>query len=93
VVPDGAGTMAVHLASQQSLQSRSLEPAEKRCVSDFLPTPTLAVPGEVLQMLRFGMHDVEMGGQECENRILRAGRQSAAKPVFRLKHDDDSRHR
>jgi hypothetical protein len=84
VVPDGARQMAGVVAGEQSLQSRAVESAEKRIFPDFFPTTPLAVSGEVLQMLRFGMHDVEMGRQECENRILRAGRQSAAKLVFRL---------
>src|SRR5262249_50082029 len=44
----------------------------------------LGVSGEVLQMLRLGMHDVEMGGPGRENGVLRVGRQSAAKLVFGL---------
>jgi hypothetical protein len=84
VVSDGARQMAGVVAGQQSLQSRAVESAEKRVFPDFFPTTPLAVSGEVLQMLRFGMHDVEMGRQECKNGILRAGRQSDAKFVFRL---------
>jgi hypothetical protein len=74
--------MAGVVAGQQSFQSRAVEPAEKRAIPDFLPTAPLAVSSEVLQMLRLGMHDVEMGRQECENGILRARRQSPAKLVF-----------
>jgi hypothetical protein len=84
VVPDGTGQVAEGVARQQSLQSRSLEPVEKRSVSDFLPTNSLALSGEVLQVLRIGMHDVEMGGPGGENGLLRLSRQPAAKLVFRL---------
>jgi len=82
VVPDGTGQMAEGVASQQSLQSWSLEPSEKRAISDFLPTNPLAVSGEVLQMLRLGMHDVEMVGPGGENGLLRVSRQSPAELVF-----------
>jgi hypothetical protein len=84
VVPDGTGQMAEGVASQQSLQSWSLEPAEKRAISDFLPANPLAVSGEVLQMLRLGMHDVEMVRPGGENGLLRVSRQSPAELVFRL---------
>jgi hypothetical protein len=84
VVPDGTGQMAEGVASQQSLQSWSLEPVEKRTVSDFLPTNPLALSGEVLPMLRLGMHDVEMGRPGGENGLLRVSRQSPAELVFRL---------
>jgi len=60
VVPDGPDQMDERVASQQSLQSWSLEPAEERTVPDFLPTHPLAVPGEVFQMLGLRMHDVEV---------------------------------
>jgi hypothetical protein len=70
------------VASQQSLQSWSLEPAEKRPVPDFFPTTPLGVPGEILQMRRLGMHDVEMGRPGREDGLLRIGRQSIAKLVF-----------
>src|SRR5258708_5179804 len=76
--------MAEGVASQQSLQSRSVEPAEKRTVSDLLPTTPLALSGEVLQMLRLRMHDVEMGRPGGENGLLRVSRQSHAELVFRL---------
>jgi hypothetical protein len=76
--------MAEGVASQQSLQSWSLEPAEKRAISDFLPANPLAVSGEVLQMLRLGMHDVEMVRPGGENGLLRVSRQSPAELVFRL---------
>src|SRR5262249_44070085 len=56
VVPDGAGQVAEGVARQQSFQSWSLEQAEKRSVSDLLPTNPLALSGKVLQMLRLGMH-------------------------------------
>jgi hypothetical protein len=49
------------VASQQSLQSRSLESAEKRGIPDFFPAHPLARSGEVLQMLWLRMHDVEVG--------------------------------
>jgi hypothetical protein len=61
VVPDGPDQMAGIVAGQQSLQSGSLEPAEKRSVSDFLSTNPLALSGEVFQMLGLRMHDVEVG--------------------------------
>jgi hypothetical protein len=85
VVPDGPDQMAGVVAGQQSLQSWSLEPAEKCAISDFLPKYPLALPGEVLQMLRVRMHDVEMGRQGGENGLLRVSRQSPAELVFRLK--------
>jgi hypothetical protein len=84
VVPDGTGQMAEGVASQQSLQSGSVEPAEKRSVSDFLSTTPLALSGEVLQMLRLGMHDVAMGRPGGQNGLLRVGWQSPAELVFRL---------
>jgi hypothetical protein len=84
VVPDGTRKMDGVVASQQSLQSWSVEPAEKRAISDLLPAPPLAGSGEVLQMLRLGMHDVEMGRPRRENGVLRVGRQSLAELVFRL---------
>jgi hypothetical protein len=84
VVPDGAGQVAKGVARQQSFQSWSLEPAEKRSVSDFLPTNPLALSGEILQVLWLGMHDVEMGRPGGEDGLLRLSRQSPAKLVFRL---------
>jgi hypothetical protein len=74
--------MAGVVAGQQSLQSRAVEQAEKRAIPDFFPTTPLGVSGEVLQMLRLGMHDVEMGRPGRENGVLRTGRQSPAKLVF-----------
>jgi hypothetical protein len=74
--------MDERVAGQQPVQSWSLEPAEKRTIPDFLPATPLAVPGEVLQMLRLGMHDVEVGRPGRENGLLRVGRQSLAEPVF-----------
>jgi hypothetical protein len=71
--------MAGVVAGQQSLQSRAVESAEKRDIPDLFSAAPLAVPGEVFQMLWFGMHDVEMGKPGHENRILRAGRESLAK--------------
>jgi len=93
VVPDGAGKVDERVAGQQSLQSWSLEPAEKRGISDFLPTTPLAVPGEVLQMFRLGMHDVEVGGPGGENGLLRVGRQSSAELVFGLRSSPLVAHR
>jgi hypothetical protein len=72
------------MAGQQSLKSRAVESVQKRTVPDVFSKTPLGVPGEILQMRRIGMHDVEMDRQGCENGILRLGRQSAAKPVFRL---------
>jgi hypothetical protein len=74
--------MGERVAGQQSLQSWSVEPAEKRTISDFLPTAPLAVSGEVLQMLRLRMHDVEVGRPGRENGLLRVGGQSLAELVF-----------
>jgi hypothetical protein len=82
VVPDGAGQVAKGVARQQSFQSWSLEPAEKRSISDFLPTNPLALSGEILQVLWLGMHDVEMGRPGGEDGLLRLSRQSPAKLVF-----------
>jgi hypothetical protein len=82
VVPDGPGQMAGVMAGQQPFQSRAVESAEKRTIPDFFPTPSLGVSGEVLQMLRLGMYDVEMGRSRCEDGILRAGWESTAELVF-----------
>jgi len=76
--------MAEGVASQQSVKSWSLEPAEKRTISDFLPANPLALSGEVLQMLRLRMHDVEMVRPGGENGFLRVSRQSPAELAFRL---------
>src|SRR5262249_5085458 len=84
VVPDGTREMDGVVASQQSLQSWSVEPAEECTVSDLLSATPLAGSSEVLQMFRLGMHDVEMGGPGRENGVLRVGRQSLAELVFRL---------
>jgi hypothetical protein len=70
------------VASQQSLQPWSLEPGKKRILSDFLPTTPLAVSREILQMLRLGMYDVEVGRPGRENGLLRVSRQSLAELVF-----------
>ena len=84
VVPDGTRKVDGVVASQQSLQSWPVEPAEKRAISDLLPATPLAGSGEVLQMLWLGMYDVEMGRPGRENGVLRFGRQSRAELVFRL---------
>ena len=82
VVPDGPDQMDERVAGQQSLQSGAVESGEKCAIPDFLPTTPLAVSGEVFQMLRLWMHDVEVGRSRCEDGILRAGRQSVADLVF-----------
>jgi hypothetical protein len=82
VVSDGARQMDERVAGEQSLQSGAVESGEKRTVQDFFPAPALAGSREVLQMLRLGMHDVEVGRSGCEDGILRAGRQPAAELVF-----------
>jgi hypothetical protein len=76
--------MAGGVASQQSLQSWSLEPVQERTISHVLPTNPLAVSGKVLPLLRLRMHDVEVGGPGRQNGLLRVGRQSIAEFVFRL---------
>jgi hypothetical protein len=70
------------VASQQSLQPWSLEPDKKRILSDLLPTTPLAFSREILQMLRLGMYDVEVGRPGRENGLLWIGRQSLAELVF-----------
>jgi hypothetical protein len=70
------------VAGQQSLQPGAVESSEKRTVQDFFPAPPLVGSREVLQMLRLGMHDVEMGRSGCEDGILRVGRQPTAELVF-----------
>jgi hypothetical protein len=82
VVPDGARQMDERVAGQQSLQPGAVESGEKRTVQDFFPAPPLVGSREVLQMLRLGMHDVEVGRSGCEDGILRAGRQPTAELVF-----------
>jgi hypothetical protein len=53
--------MDERVAGQQPLQSGAVESGEKRAIQDFFPTPPLAGSGEVFQMLRLGLHDVEVG--------------------------------
>jgi hypothetical protein len=53
--------MDERVAGQQSLQSGTVEPREKRAIQDFFPASPLAGSGEVFQMLGLGMHDVEVG--------------------------------
>jgi hypothetical protein len=61
VVPDGTRQMDDHVAGQQSLQPGAVESCEKCTVQDFFPAPPLVGAREILQMLRVGMHDVEVG--------------------------------
>jgi len=53
--------MDERVAGQQSFQSRTVESGEKRAISDFFPTSSLAGSGEVFQMLGLRVHDVEVG--------------------------------
>jgi hypothetical protein len=82
VVPDGSDQVDEPVAGQQSLQSGTVESGKKRTIPDFFSAPPLVGSGEVFQMLGLRMHDVEVGGSRCEDRILRAGRQSVAELVF-----------
>jgi hypothetical protein len=61
VVPDGTRAVAIQSCCVQSRQSGSLGPVQERTIPNFFSASPLAVPGEVLQVLWFGMHDVEMG--------------------------------
>jgi hypothetical protein len=76
--------MDERVAGQQSLQPGAVESGEKRTIQDFFPAPPLAGSREILQMLRLGMHDVEVGRSRREDGILRVGRQPTAELVFRL---------
>jgi hypothetical protein len=82
VVPDGAHAICGNRLRIQSLKTPSLAPAKERDLSHAVSTNSLVDPREVLQMLRLGMHDVEMGRPGRENGLLRVGRQSTAKLVF-----------
>jgi hypothetical protein len=61
VVPDGAHTICGNRPAIQSLQTLLVAPAKERDLSHAVSTNSLVVPGEILQMLWLGMHDVEMG--------------------------------
>jgi hypothetical protein len=84
VVPNGPRQMDERVAGQQSLQPGAVESGEKRTVQDSFPAHPLAGSREILQMLRLGMHDVEMGRSRSEDGILRVGRQPTPELVFRL---------
>jgi hypothetical protein len=74
--------MDEHVAGEQSLQPGAVESGKKRNVQDFFPAHPLVDSRQVLQMLRLGMHDVEVGRSGSEDGILRAGRQPTAELVF-----------
>ena len=84
VVSDGADQMADQTSRLQPVESWQVGPAQEPAVHNPFSAPPLGVPGEVLQVLRIGMHDVEMVGSGIENGLLRTGRQSPAEPVLGL---------
>jgi hypothetical protein len=61
VVSDGADQMADQTSRVQPFQSRQVGPIEEQTIRHNVSATPLDVPGEVFQMLRLGLHDVEMG--------------------------------
>jgi hypothetical protein len=61
VVSDGAYQVADQAPRLQPFKSRQVGPVQKQTVHHPLSAAPLAVPGKVFQVLRIGMHDVEMG--------------------------------
>ena len=84
VVSNGADQMADPASCVQPFKSRRVGATQKPIIHRSFPAAPLGVPGEVFQMLRIRMHDVEMGGPGRKNGLLRIGRQPAAKPVLGL---------
>jgi hypothetical protein len=76
VVPNGANTMANQGRGIQSSQSRSGIPFVQCGLPNVFSAFALVFSGEVLQVLGFWMHDVEMGRRKFATRILRAGWES-----------------
>jgi len=84
VVSDGADQMADQTPCLQPFKSGQVGTAQKPDVHNTLSAAPLGIPGEVFQVLRIWLHDVEMGRPGGKNGFLRTGRQSAAKPVLGL---------
>jgi hypothetical protein len=61
VVSDGADQMADPTSCIQPFQSRPVGPVQEQTIRHNVSATPLGVPGEVFQMLRIGLHDVEMG--------------------------------
>jgi hypothetical protein len=74
VVSDGADQMANQTSCLQPVKSRQMGPVQEPDIHNTVSTTPLAVPGEILQVLRFGMHDVEMERPGGKNGFLRTGR-------------------
>jgi hypothetical protein len=62
VVSDGTNKMADQTSCLQPFQSGQMGPAQEPAVRDTFSATPLGVPVEVFQMLRIGLHDVEMVG-------------------------------
>jgi hypothetical protein len=84
VVSDGADQMAGETPCLQPLKPGPLGSGKKCSFPDPLPAHPLAVPGQVLQVLRLRMHDVALDRPGSKNGLLRAGWKSAPEPVFGL---------
>ena len=61
VVSDGTDQMADQTSCVQPFQSRQVGPIQEQIIRHNVSATPLGVPGEVFQMLRIGLHDVEMG--------------------------------
>jgi hypothetical protein len=61
VVSDGSDQVAGQTSCIQPFQSRQVGPVEEPDIRHSFSATPLAIPGEIFQMLRIGMHDVEMG--------------------------------
>jgi hypothetical protein len=84
VVSDGADQMAGQTSCLQPFKSRQVGTAQKPVIHNSFSATPLGVQGEIFQVLRIWVHDVEMGRSGRKDGLLRNGRQSAAKLVFGL---------
>jgi hypothetical protein len=84
VVSDGADQMAGQASCLQPFKSRRVGAAQKSDIHHSFSTTSLGVPGEVFQVLRIRLHDVEMGRPGRKDGFLRTGWQSAPEPVLGL---------
>jgi hypothetical protein len=73
VVPNGAISIPSQARFIQSSQSRPSVSFGQCGFQNFFSSPALASSCEVLQMLGFRMHDVEMGRRQFAARLLRPG--------------------
>jgi hypothetical protein len=76
--------MADQTTCLQPFKSRQVGKAQEPDIHNSVSETPLAVPGEVFQVLRIWVHDVEMGRPGLKDGLLRIGRQSGAEPVLGL---------